>query len=191
MSETDHQAHSRLRRTFELVGTVLSVALLGLVVSAAAALIVVPKATGSVPLTVLTGSMRGTYDPGDVVVVRPVAFDELRIGDAITYQIRSGDPDVVTHRVISVVLAGDGSHELITQGDANGAADPVPVKEVQVRGKVWYSVPYVGHVATALEPGKRAVLVKIVAGALLAYGGCMVAAEAWGRRRGRMSTATS
>ena len=45
------------------------------VVLAAVALIVVPKAAGAKPLTVLSGSMTGTYDIGDVVIVRPVPTD--------------------------------------------------------------------------------------------------------------------
>ncbi len=171
------------RKIMSLLGTASSVALLGLVVVAAAALIVVPKATGSVPLTVLTGSMSPTYDPGSVVVVRPVAVDELQIGDAITFQEKSGDPAVVTHRIVSVAFAGDGSRQFITQGDANGAQDPEPVKAAQVRGKVWYSVPYVGHATTVLDPRARELAVKVIAGALLAYGGYMLAAGALGRRR--------
>jgi signal peptidase I len=176
---------NRLRehRATRLLGTVLSVMLLGLVVAAAAALVVVPKATGSVPLTVLTGSMSPTYDPGSVVVVRPTPTDELRVGDAITFQERSGDPAVVTHRIVAISFAGDGTRLFTTQGDANGAVDAAPVKEVQVRGKVWYSVPYVGHVATAVDPGTRETAVKVVAAALLVYAAASFASGAWGRRR--------
>jgi signal peptidase I len=76
----------REHRATRFLGTILSVMLLGTVVAAAAALIVVPKATGSMPLTVLTGSMSPTYEPGSVVVVRPTPVEELRVGDAVTFQ---------------------------------------------------------------------------------------------------------
>jgi signal peptidase I len=176
---------NRLRehRATRLLGTGLSVMLLGLVVAAAGALVVVPKATGSVPLIVLTGSMSPTYDPGSVVVVRPAPTDELRVGDAITFQERSGDPAVVTHRIVAISFAGDGTRLFTTQGDANGAIDAEPVKEVQVRGKVWYSVPYVGHVATAVDPGTRETTVKVVAAALLVYAAVSFVSGAWARRR--------
>jgi signal peptidase I len=181
---------SRGKVVRQFVAQMLSVALLGLVLVGAAALVVVPKATGSVPLTVLTGSMSPTYDAGSVVVVRPVPTDELQIGDAITFQERSGDPTVVTHRIVSIAFAGDGTRQFITQGDANGAADPEPVREVQVRGKVWYSFPLVGYAATAIDPAHRDLAVKGLAGLLLVYGGWMIAAGAFGRRRGKAEVAT-
>ncbi len=165
--------------------------LLGIVVAGAAALIVVPKLTGSMPLTVLTGSMSPTYEPGSVVIVRPTPVDDLQIGDPITYQMRSDDPEVITHRIVSVAFAGDGSRQFITRGDANGADDPTPVKEGQVRGKVWYSVPLVGHASTALSPGDRALAINVLAGGLLLYGGFNVTAGAMERRRRRIGATSS
>jgi signal peptidase len=74
-------------------------------------------------LTVLTGSMRPTAAPGDLIVVRPVALDKLRVGDVITYQIPVDDHRVISHRIIEIL--DPGTHPTIrTQGDANDAADP-------------------------------------------------------------------
>jgi signal peptidase len=134
------------------------------------ALVLLPMATGSVPLTVLTGSMSPTYPPGSVVVVRPTPVSQLRVGDPITYQLRSGDPEVVTHRITSIVFTSDGTRELITQGDANGAPDLEPVIAAQVRGRVWYSVPWVGHAVTAVSPDVRELATKLVAGGLVLHG---------------------
>lgn len=164
-----------------LVSALLLVAVLGV----AAALVVVPRLTGSVPLTVLTGSMDPTYPPGTVVVVRPTPFGQIRVGDPVTYQVRSGDPTVVTHRVVSMVFGADGSRRLVTQGDANDAPDPEPVRDVQVRGTVWYAVPHVGYAATALDPGVRDLAVKLLAGGLLGYGGLLVIGSLVERRRRR------
>lgn len=176
------------------LGQALSVALLASVVASALALVVVPKAAGAVPLTVLTGSMSGTYEPGSVVVVRPVVVEALDIGDVITFQERSGDPTLVTHRIVSIAFAGDGTRRFVTQGDANGAPDPAPVTAAQVRGEVWYSVPLAGHVATALDAAHREVVLRGVAALLLVYGGYMLAAGLWGRRgdhrRGQAEAAT-
>ncbi|MDY7558549.1 S26 family signal peptidase [Cryobacterium sp. 10C3] len=72
------------------LGLAASGAILLLVVAIALLLIVVPKATGSTPLTVLTSSMEPTLPPGTLIIVRPVTPDEIRIGDVVTYQIRSG-----------------------------------------------------------------------------------------------------
>ena len=161
---------------------VLSVVLLGTVVLGGLALIVVPKATGSRPLTVLTGSMTPTYMPGDVVIVRPADVDNLQIGDVITFQAVSDDPRLTTHRVKSVVLTGEG-RRYVTQGDANGAVDPAPIKPEQVRGTVWYSVPYVGYAATWAAGDALRLLINLAAGGLLLYGGYLITAGALDRRR--------
>lgn len=174
----------RALSALRIVGTVLSALLLGIVAAAAAALIVVPKATGSMPLTVLTGSMSPTYEPGSVVVVRPTPADELRIGDPITYQVRSDDPEVVTHRIVSMVYTGEGDRQFLTRGDANGGADVRPVEEGQIRGKVWYSVPYVGHALTGLSPDIRELALKALAIGLIMYGAVLVGAGAMQRDAG-------
>lgn len=174
---------------FKRVGKIASAVMLAAVAALGVALIGVPKATGSIPLTVLSGSMSPTYDPGSVVIVRPVDVDDLQIGDVITFQEQSGDPTVVTHRIVGVGFAGDGSRTFTTQGDANGAADPEPVTAPQVRGEVWYSVPFVGYAVNAIDADMRTSLVKVLAGALLLYGGYLIAAGVRDHRRRRAARA--
>ncbi|MGZ4429123.1 MAG: signal peptidase I [Nocardioidaceae bacterium] len=168
------------------VGTALSAMLLGTVILLAAALIVVPKLAGAKPLTVLTGSMIPTYPPGTVVVVKPVKPERLDIGDTLTYQIHSDDPAVITHRIVAVRFAADGTREFITRGDANGADDPMPVKPGQVRGTVWYSVPYVGHLSNGLSSSSRRLAIDVLAAGLLVYGAVLVVGAALDRRRRRL-----
>lgn len=182
-----HRAPSRLARATTLAGTVLGASMLALVTAGAVALLVVPKLTGSVPLTVLTGSMAPTYPPGSVVVVRPTPVADLGIGDAVTYQVRPGHPDVVTHRITAVSTGTDGEVTFTTQGDNNDAPDPEPVLAEQVHGRVWYSVPLVGHAASALAHSPhRDTAVTLAAWSLLGYGGYLLVAGAVGR--GRQST---
>jgi signal peptidase len=165
-------------------------ALLALVLAGAVALVVVPKATGSIPLTVLSGSMSPAYEPGSVVVVRPTPVEELQVGDAITYQIRSDDPTVVTHRIVGVTIDGRGSRGFVTQGDANGAPDAQPVIADQVRGRVWYSVPYVGYLSSWLTGTRREVVTAVAAGGLLAYGAFTILAGLGERRRPKQVAAS-
>ncbi|MGO3328171.1 signal peptidase I [Gordonia sp. (in: high G+C Gram-positive bacteria)] len=134
------------------------------------AAIVVPKVTGGQPYTVLTGSMRPDYPPGSLIVVKPQPADTLKVGDVITYQIRSGDPEVVTHRIVEVTRGDDGDLRFVTQGDANNVVDEPPVREVQVRGRLWYSIPYLGYVNTWFTGNRRTVVVFVIAGALFVYG---------------------
>lgn len=153
----------------------LSSGLLLLVAALAVVLIVVPKATGSMPLTVLTQSMEPTLPPGTLLVVRPTPIDDIRVGDVVTYQIVSGQPAVVSHRVVSVSSSSDGERTFVLKGDNNAEADPAPVTAVQIRGVVWYSVPEIGIVNQVVN-GSRSWLIPAVAGVLLTYGAVMMAA---------------
>ncbi|MER7797376.1 signal peptidase I [Microbacterium sp. NPDC096154] len=124
------------------VGTVLTMVVV--------ALLIVPRLTGGQSLTVLTGSMEPALRPGDVVVVRGIAIDEvcggIGVGDIVTYLPEPDDPSLITHRVVGKTIGtfDDGTAcRLITQGDANSAADP-PVSPEQVRGVFLYGVPQVG-----------------------------------------------
>ena len=162
--------------------TVMSVMLLGTVVLAGLALVAVPKFTGARPLTVLTGSMTPTYPAGDVVIVKPTDEKNLQIGDVITFQPESDNPELTTHRIVGVVLTSDG-RQYVTRGDANGADDPMPIKPEQVRGKVWYSVPYVGYAAVWVSGQSIRIVIDLAAVALVLYGGYLIATGAFDRRR--------
>ena len=131
--------------------------------------IVIPRLTGSTPYTVLTGSMRPTYPPGTLIVVKPHDPATLGVGDAITFQKESGDPEVVTHRIIESRRNSKGETTFVTQGDANPSRDKNPVVAEQIRGKVWYSVPYLGYVNTVITGKQRAVVIAVVAGGLVVY----------------------
>jgi signal peptidase len=157
------------------VGVGLSAGLLAFVLLLGVLVIVVPAATGSTPMTVLTTSMVPNYPPGTLIIVQPVDSQDIKLGDAITYQIESGKPDVVTHRVIAISNSSDGSVSFTTQGDNNGSADPAPVQPVQVKGKVWYSVPWIGYINTMVNGTNRGWIVPVLATGLFLYAGYMVA----------------
>ncbi len=161
---------------------VLSWTLLLAVIAAAAALIIVPKASGAKPLTVLSGSMTGTYDIGDVVVVKPVDTAHLAVGDVITFQPRSEDPTLTTHRIVGINVGSEGT-SYVTQGDANDAADLSPVEPAQIQGTVWYSVPKLGWVSVWMAGGWLGVATDVFAVGLLLYGGWFIAAGLLERRR--------
>lgn len=137
---------------------------------AALVLIVVPVATGSQTYTVLTKSMAQHYPPGTFMVVKPVPFDQLKYGDVITFQLYPGRPDVDTHRIVGFGSTQSGEKTLITKGDNNGANDPEPIRAIQVKGKLFYAVPYVGFVANALGNSDRGTWTVIAAVALIGYG---------------------
>lgn len=141
-----------MRRVVVFVERALAAAVVAVAGVALVAAVLVPRLAGATPYTVLTGSMAPAYPAGTLVVVRP--SDSIALGDVVTYQLRSGEPEVVTHRVVGVGTSVDGERRYTTKGDANPVADPDLVRDVQVRGEVWYRVPYLGHVS-ALFTGQQ------------------------------------
>ena len=153
-----------------IVGTVISYLALCLAAMAALALVVIPMATVSQTYSVLTSSMAPKYAPGTFLVVKPVPFDELRIGDIITYQMESGSPVVITHRITATSAEQSGEIVLTTKGDNNDVEDELPVREIQVKGKLFYAVPLVGFVANGLGNSDRGAIAQWGAVALMGYG---------------------
>jgi signal peptidase len=169
MSATSEQQNS----WFAGLRSVLSTAVVLVALVLAVALAAAPRLVGGAALTVLTGSMEPTYSPGDMVVVRGVddPVREVQIGDVVAFQPVSGDPTLITHRVVGKQFASTGTM-FVTRGDANGADDD-PIKPEQVMGTVMYAVPHVGHLSVWVG-NYRAPLITGVALALILYGVVML-----------------
>ncbi|MBN9607382.1 MAG: signal peptidase I [Actinomycetales bacterium] len=177
----------RERGPLYYLGLGVSWGLFGLVMLLAAAVVVVPAVSGSKPYTILTSSMEPGLPPGTLVIVKPIDPDDIRIGTIITYQLESGKAAVVTHRVLEIrgpnLPGGDTTY--ITKGDANSQPDAAPVLPVQIRGAVWYSVPWIGWVNNVVNGDLRAVVIPIVAGVLFLYAGYLVVSSRIDARRRR------
>lgn len=168
MTRAERRAAENRTGTLWWMGQISSWLALFVVLALITVMIVVPRLTGSTAYTVLTGSMRPSLPPGTLIVVKPIAPEDIRIGDVLTYQLESGEPEVITHRVVSMGATTDGEHRLTLRGDANNTDDE-PVIAQQVRGSLWYSVPYLGYVNSALTGEQRIWLTRVVVGGLLAY----------------------
>lgn len=151
------------------VRSVVSITLIGLLSVFAFLTIVVPHLLGAQTYTVLTGSMSPGMPPGTMIAVRPAPIDAVHVGDVVTYQIRSGAPAVVTHRVVGTTLSTGGHRLLLTRGDANDVDDP-PVQSAQLRGIVVMAVPYLGYPGVLLDGRERGALVSVVGGIVVGYG---------------------
>ncbi len=146
--------------------------------------IVLPIAVGGSALTVLTNSMAPKFPPGTLIVIKPTPVDEIAVGDVLTYQIESGKPAVVSHRVVArSVSTADGSVSFTTRGDNNAVDDAKPVQEVQVRGTLWYAIPYLGWVNNGVNGELRPIIVPVIAGLLFAYAAWTVFSTIRSRRR--------
>jgi signal peptidase I len=126
--------------------------LVALAVLTFALLAVGPHVLGYRTMTMLTGSMAPEINPGDVTIVTPIKVSDVTEGMVITYHRPIEDHSLVTHRVISVDKAADGTVTVHTKGDANPAVDPWTATlngdtAYQVRGVV----PLLGRVIEALR----------------------------------------
>jgi len=159
----------------------------------ALAVIVIPALTKSTPYTILTSSMEPTYPPGTLVIVKPVAIDDIHIGTVVTYQLESGKSTLVTHRVVAINKPNlpDAEPTFITKGDANDIADEKPVQYVQIRGAVWYSVPYIGWVNNLVNGDQRSRIIPIAACALFVYAGYLFVSSRREKRRQRDAVAAT
>ncbi len=171
----DHGKRRKRRhsRAWNLIGQVLSWFVLIAVLAVAAVMIVIPKAAGATAYTVLTSSMEPGLPPGSLAVVRPVDPAEVRTGDVITYQLKSGQPAVVTHRVVGVGSTLDGELRVTTRGDANGSDDD-PIRAEQIRGRLWYQMPWLGYINSMFSGRERQAVTIIAVTGLLAYSAFMV-----------------
>ncbi|WP_394163172.1 signal peptidase I [Galactobacter valiniphilus] len=172
-------------RILRTVGTAVVLVVLCASLLVGAAAIAVPALGGGTALTVQTSSMEPHYPAGTMVVIRPVEAKDIAPGDVITYQRESGKEAVVTHRVTQQLRTAAGGYLFITQGDNNPSPDPNPVQEVQLRGKLWYAIPWIGHVSAAVTGQWRAWVIPLAVGALFTYAAWMFVSSARDKRHQR------
>ncbi len=121
--------------------------------------IAAPLIMGYRPVVVLTGSMEPTFPVGSVVYYHKCDFDELQVGDAITFK---AEDSLVTHRITTI---NGLSRTVVTKGDNNDTEDPVPVEEDEIAGKTTrFAIPYAGYFVTY---GKEPIAIAAMAAILL------------------------
>lgn len=107
-----------------------------------------PAIFGRRPIVVLSGSMSGEEDGhleiGDLIFVKDVEFDELELGDVVTFK---DGKSYTTHRVIG--WNEDGT--IITKGDANNTQDHRKLVPESLVGIVTGRIPKMGNVALFMQ----------------------------------------
>ncbi len=97
------------------------------------------------PIAVVSGSMSPTFNRGDAVVVRKLTNNEkhkLQKNDVI--QFVSGSKYVI-HRIVEISNDEYGNVVYITKGDHNNTNDATPVSVKDIKGKVSFSIPFIGY----------------------------------------------
>lgn len=155
-----------LRRLLALVAAALFVALVVVWL-----VLLRPQALGGATDYVIVsgGSMDPVLYDGDLAVVRRES--SYRVGDVVVYRVPEsevGAGSLVIHRVVG----GSGSRGYVTQGDNREGADGWRPRDVDVVGKVRWSVPVGGRLlAFVHSPIGMASFAGLVAFALAFPGG--------------------
>ena len=114
---------------------------------------------------VATGSMEPKYNVGDLIIVKEIPEEEIKIGDIINYISENGI-DTITHRVVNIIEK-DGKTYYETKGDNNNSEDPELVNFQQVRGKLVFKISKLGTIITNLLTGTGIAILFVVI--LLSY----------------------
>jgi signal peptidase len=92
--------------------------------------------------------MEPAIHTGSVVIVKPE--NNYKIGDVITFTHAIKMETPVTHRIYDVRVEG-GQSVYITKGDANNALDSAEIAKKNIKGKVLFSIPYLGYIVNFIK----------------------------------------
>lgn len=111
----------------------------------------VPGIKGYKPMMVLTDSMAPTIKSGDLIIIKEIDPNELKVGDIITFFDPAGNGQTtVTHTIISICTE-NGKLMFETKGDNNNAPDRLLVESEAVIGVYMYRLPILASVAMFMQ----------------------------------------
>lgn len=161
------------RRLPLYVGLVLAASALALVAAAS-----VPRLFGYHTFIVYGGSMAPALRPGDVALTKPVAAEDVQVGDIIATR-PNPQASSVLHRV-TAIEEKDGQRQFVIKGDRNDGADPEPVLLLGSGDRVVHRVPLAGYLIHFVRTLPGRLLFLLVPTVLL---GGMIVWEIWRPRR--------
>lgn len=126
------------QRILNVITTILVI-----LVVIAAILLMGARVMGLQVYTIISGSMKPTYQVGDLIYVKKAEFEEIQVGDPISFVLNE-DLVVATHRVVEVDTE---NQRFFTKGDSNAIRDVNPVYYKNVIGKPVFRIPYLGYVS--------------------------------------------
>ncbi len=137
---------------------------LWVVASALAVLLLVLIAVGWRPVVLVSDSMAPTAPAGSLLIVRPVAPEDVALGDVLSVPLPAGDGRV-THRVVALG-EDEGTRWVRLQGDANVTPDAGRVRLEGSTLRMVTVIPVLGRVVGGDNPVLLAGLVLLLVGTL-------------------------
>lgn len=136
------QMPKEVKKIWDTVTTVLVV-----LVVVFAVFLMGSRLMGMQVFNVISGSMEPTYSVGDLLYVKEVDPDSVKVGDPITFVLNE-DLVVATHRVVRVDAE---NRYFYTKGDANETEDASPVHFNNLVGVPVFAIPLLGYVSAYIQ----------------------------------------
>ena len=136
------QMPKKVKKVWDIVTSVLVV-----LVVLFAVFLMGSRIVGLQVFNVISGSMEPTYSVGDLLYVKTVDPDSVKVGDPITFVLNE-DLVVATHRVVKI---DSENREFTTKGDANETEDAAPVHFNNLVGVPVFSIPLLGYVSAYIQ----------------------------------------
>ena len=151
--ENDSSVTSILKGLSNIFSTLFIVAVVVLVIALLAV-----RVAGFKLYTIESGSMEPSYPVNSLVVVKQAEFEDIEIGDVITYKMSSAGV-TVTHRVTEI---NEDNESFTTKGDANAQEDAAPVQYEDVVGVVIFDIPKLGAAVSFITERKIVFIILII-----------------------------
>lgn len=130
-----------------------------------------PSVLGYQLFNVLSHSMDGykkdSFAIGSLVLVKAINPEDIKVGDIITYDRKSEDSKLTTHRVVEINMEENGELSFTTKGDTNPSPDGTPVPEDIVLGKVIGSAPFLGYAVSFAQTRNGIIFLIFVSAGLI------------------------
>ena len=108
----------------------------------------IPGILGYKPLIVLSGSMSPTFNYGDLIIVKDVDTDTLKVGDIVSFK-NGKKYTTTTHRINGISKISKDCFE--TKGDANNSKDLGIVCSKDIQGKYLFRIVGLGSVMLFIQ----------------------------------------
>jgi len=132
----------RLKKAWNVISTIIVV-----IFVFCAVFLMGSRVLGYQVFNVISGSMEPHYSVGDLIYVKKVDVNDIKVGTPITFVLNE-DLVVATHRVVKIDVE---NQHFYTKGDANETADSTPVHFNNVIGVPKFSIPLLGYVSDFIQ----------------------------------------
>lgn len=136
------QVPPKVKKIFDTVTTILVV-----LVVIFAVFLMGSRLVGLQVYHVISPSMEPNYSVGDLIYVKAVDPDSVKVGDPITFVLNE-DLTVATHRVVAIDRE---NRQFTTKGDANKTEDAAPVHFNNLIGVPVFAIPLLGYVSAYIQ----------------------------------------